>query len=240
MKKMVFILLVLVNVGLMAEEKKEIVIATQSVPGAINRDGSGLYWDIVKMVYKPLGYSIVKKYTLHNEAAEMLRAGNADVLLGSYSNEKEFALYPKYYFDQDVIVAIVRDDAIEEWNGRKSLEGLKVGWIRGYSFDKYLGVQVEVNEFSNRNNGLKLLKNERLDAYIDENNEIKSYIDKGKLDMDLLLKKTILQLKLYPAFAKNEKGKLLSKIWDESMEKLIQTDKFRELYFDSEYTLFPY
>jgi len=240
MKNVLFVLFLILATGLFGEDKKEIVIATESWKGATNRDGSGLYWDVLEMVYKPLGYNIIKKHISYNEAAEMLQASNADIFLGSYIDEKEFALYPKYYFDQDVVVAIYRLDVIDEWKGRKSLENLKVGWVRGYAYDKYLGVSVEANEFSNRNNGLKLLKNERLDAFIDERDDVEPYLEKSGIDRDLFSEKIILQLKLYPAFSKNKKGELLRKIWDERMEKLIETDAFKELYFSSGYTLFPY
>ena len=240
MKLIILIFFLILSPLLLAENSKEIIIATESWKGATNRDGSGLYWDIVQKVYEPLGYTIVKKHKSYNEATEMVRTNNADMFLAAYKNEKSFALYPKHHFDQDIVVAVFRVDAVEEWEGQKSLEGLKVGWIRGYDYDKYLNVDVKVEEMSNRNNGLKQLKNERLDAFLDARDDIKPYLKKAKLNPENFDKKIILQLKLFPAFSETKKGRTLMAIWDKRMKELIKTDEFKNIYFESEYTLFPY
>lgn len=240
MKSTFFLLLFCLSSLVQAENSKEIVIASESWKGATNRDGTGLYWDLVQAIYEPLGYIIIKKHKSYNEAAEMVRVNNADIFLGSYLNEKPYALYPKYHFDQDVIVAIFRNDVIDNWEGEKSLEGLKVGWVRGYDFDKYLKAKVKVVELSNRSNGLKQLKNERLDAFLDDRDDIKPYLHKAKLNSNDFEKKIIMQEKLYPAFAKTKKGRSLKALWDKQMKKLIKNDAFKQIYFESEYTIFPY
>jgi len=236
-----FVFVLLLSCSLMyAKETKEIVIATQSYKGATNRDGSGLYWDILKTVYEPLGYTIIKKYAPYNKAAQMLRSGKADLCLASYKDDKEFALYPKYYFDQKILIAMYNNESIEEWKGKKSLLDLNVGWVRGYDYEKYLNVKVRKQEMSNRTNGIKLLKNERIDVFIDDREDIRPYIARAKLNLKNFTKKIILQLKLYPAFSNNEYGRELQETWDERMKELIKTEAFKELYFNSEYTPFPY
>jgi len=232
--------LTLLSSLLFSQESKDIVVATESWDGATNRDGTGLYWDIIEEVYEPLGYTIIKKYKSYNKATEMVRTHNADMYLAAYKNEKTFALYPKYYFDQDVVLAIYRSDIIEDWKGQGSLKGLKVGWIRGYDYDKYLSQKVKVQEVNTRSNGMKLLKSEHLDAFLDAKEDIAPYLRKAQLDTEYFAKKIILQLKLYPAFAKNKQGEKLMKIWDKRISSLIKTQKFKEIYFHSEYTLFPY
>lgn len=240
MKPLFLLLLLFFTSCTFANENKEIIVASESWKGATNRDGSGLYWDVIKAVYEPLGYTIIKKHLRFNESAEMVRSDNADIFLGAYKNMKSYIVTPKYYFDQKVIVAVFRNEAIEQWEGQESFEGLKMGWVRGYDYDQYLKANVRVEELSNRNNGLKQLKNERLDAFIDDREYLRPYLLKAKLDSDEFTKKIIMQLKLYPGFSKNSKGKRLMAQWDKQMKKLIKTDVFKKLYFESEYTLFPY
>jgi len=117
---------------------------------------------------------------------------------------------------------------------------LTLGWIRGYDYDKFLKVKSKFKESSNRNNGLKQLKSDRIDVFIDDKEDIQDYLAKAKISPKNFAKKIILQLKLYPAFAKTKKGKRLMKIWDDRMKKLILQDDFKELYFNSEYAIFPY
>ncbi len=240
MKTIILVFFILFSSLLSAQEKKEIIVTTESCKGAANRDGSGLYWDIMKMVYEPLGYSITKKFNTYNKSALMLELNKADVHLGSYIDSNEFALYPKYYFDQDIVVAIFRNDSVEEWKGKKSLQDLKVGWLRGHDYDKYLSVYVKAKELSTVENGLKLLGNEHLDAFLDDRDNLKNYLSHSKLNNKEFTKKTIMQLKLYPAFAKTSQGEKLRKIWDKQMESLIETEEFKQLYFNSEYALSPY
>lgn len=240
MKTMILVFFILFSSLLSAQEKKEIIVTTVSGKGTANRDGSGLYWDIMKMVYEPLGYSITKKFNTYNKSALMIESNKADVHLGSYIDSNKFAIYPKYYFDQDIVVAIFRNDAVEEWKGKKSLQDLKVGWLRGHAYDKYLSVYVNAKELSTVDNGLKLLGKEHLDAFIDERDNIKACLPRAKLDNKEFTKKIIMQLKLYPAFAKTSEGKKLRQIWDKQMESLIETEEFKQLYFNSEYALLPY
>lgn len=231
-----FIFLIGVNTLL----AKEITVISEAWDGATNHDGSGLYWDIVQEVYEPLGYTIVKKNASYSKSVEAVRMDRADLWLGSYKDEKTFALYPKYYFDQAVILAVFHSELFEQWKGQKSLEGLKVGWIRGYDYSKYLSSNVVKEEVNTLVNGLKLLKSERIDVFIDNKKDLIEPMQRYRLDNDNYTKKIILQLKLYPAFSNSKKGKELRKIWDERMKELIETTAFKELYFNSEYTLFPY
>lgn len=240
MKSLLFISLISLFSILFALENKEITIATESWDGATNEDGTGLYWDVMKRVYEPLGYTIIKKHTSFKGSEDMLKKGQADMHLGAYKNENDFALYPKYYFDQDIIVAVVRMDVFDEWKGKKSLKGLKVGWLRGYHFDKYMGIKTRNEEFSSRHNAFKLLNNEHLDAFIDVRRLLRPYLSKKNIDMEDLTQKIILQLKVYPAFAKTKFGEELKKVWDKQMKKLIKKEEFKELYFNSEYAQFPY
>jgi len=237
---MKYIVLFIVLVNMNSLLAKEITVISESWAGATNRDGSGLYWDIVQKVYEPLGYTVVKKNASYTKSVEAVRMDQADLWLGSYKDEKAFALYPRFHFDQAVILAVFHSELFEQWKGQKSLEGLKVAWIRGYDYSKYLSAKVISQEVNELANGLKLLKSERIDVFIDNKKDLIEPMQRYRLDNDNYMTKIILQLKLYPAFSNSRKGKELRKIWDERMKELIETNEFKELYFNSEYTLFPY
>lgn len=241
MKFHLFLFIIFYTLSVWAQDSKEIVIATESWEKATNRDGTGLYWDIIDAVYRPLGYTIVKKHTSYTKATQMVQHGQADLWLAAYKDEKDFALYPKHHFDQDVVIALYRSETIEKWQGEKSLKGLKVAWIRGYDYDKYLTEDVEKVEVNSRENGLKLLKSERIGVLLDDRQDLAETLKNYKeFKAPDYLTKIVMQLKLYPAFSNSDKGRKLSKEWDERMHQLIQTEPFKRLYFSSEYALFPY
>lgn len=72
-----------------AQSTKEIIVATESWEDATNRDGTGLYWDIVEAVYTPLGYTIDKKHTSYSKARDLVMANQADMWLAAYKDEKK-------------------------------------------------------------------------------------------------------------------------------------------------------
>jgi len=238
--KVIIIFLVLISSLFSAQNPKEIIVVTESWKGATNRDGTGLYWAIMEKVYAPLGYTIVKKHSSYSRATELVQRKEADCWLGAYKDEKELALYPKYYFDQDVVIALYRSETIEVWRGQQSLEGLKVGWIRGYDFDKYLTTKVKKKELSGRKNGLKLLKSEHIDVFLDDKDDLTDVMETNNFSLKEYTKRVVFQLKLYPAFSKTPRGEKLMKIWDERMKNLIKKREFKEIYYNSNYALFPY
>ena len=82
----------------------------------------------------------------YKRTVEQVRKQKGDAWLGSYANEVDFAIYPKWHYDTDNVVAFFKKKAVNKWSGEASLKGKKVGWLRGYAFDDYFKVKVKKRE----------------------------------------------------------------------------------------------
>ena len=78
-------------------------------------------------------------------------------------------LYPKEVdkLDRDQISALYLSNSKIDWQGQKSLNGAKVGWPRGYRYEKYLNVEFTHYEVSNAPQALAMLRLKKIEFYLD-------------------------------------------------------------------------
>ena len=200
-----------------------------------NKDGSGLYWDIIRAVYEGKQINVDLATYPYKRTVHSVKTNSADAWVGSYRDEEAFAIYPKWHFDADVVVAIYKKEHFSQWNGEATIDGKKVGWIRGYDYDQYLTISLEKTEISTRKSGLGMLKKDRIDVFIDAKSLLeeeiqKPYIQNGFINLPEYEVKRVLQLNLFLGFANTNKGKELAKIWDQRFEAMLDSGEIRKLY----------
>lgn len=241
MLKRIIILILLASICQYTLAKVDkIVVASEEWEGATNKDGTGLYWDIIKEVFQSEGVEVVFQIYPYERAVHMVETGEADAWCGSYADEEEFAIYPKYHFDYDLVTALFLKKYEADWKGEESLKGKNVGWIRGYDYDQYLKVEMKSRELSNRSSALKLIAKERMDYFLDAQVEIESALAKNLIDKSLITTKELLKLKLFLAFIKSPKGKELIKIWDRKIEEMIKSGRLKKIYAKHDYADYPF
>jgi len=212
------------------EEIKNVVAASEEWEKGTNADGSGFYWELLDLIYGAKGIKVDKNVMPYERAVNMVKAGKADLWVGSYANEEEFPIYPQYPMDADIVAAVYKKDKIDLSKGQEALKDKKVGWIRGYSYDSYLDVPVKVTKLDGRASGIKMVIADRLDAFLDAKHDIELELQKGEIDRSGIDVKEILQLKLYMAFANNDKGRELAQIWDSRLKELHDSGELKKFY----------
>jgi polar amino acid transport system substrate-binding protein len=155
-------------------------------------------------------------------------------------DEEENIIYPKWHFDADIVAAIYKKTPDFQWQGEKSLAGKNVGWIKGYGYNDYIDTKFNNKEFKTRAKGLKLLEKGRLDFFLDDQRELELEVAKGNVNADEFAYKTLMNLNIYPAFANNERGQQLSKIYDEGFAKLLEAGEIKKLYKKWNDPMFPF
>lgn len=218
----------------------EIFLVSEEWEGTCNKDGTGVYWDLFRMVYEPVGIQVNCKTMPYDTATEQVRKKEADAWVASYLDEADYALYPTQHFDTDIIQVIFKKGRVAQWRGEASLEGKKVGWVHGYGFDDYLDTHVRKVEAQRHRGLLMLLEKECIDFFMASEWEIDVELAKGEFDMTGYRREPVLGIELYPAFAKTEKGKRLKEIWDRRMAEMKDTEPFKQFYKASEGMHYPY
>ncbi len=223
-------------------ENKEIIIVSESWADATEKDGTGLYWDIMRQVYEPLGYKITYFTTNYSRSAYLVKNQKMDIFLGSYINEQENILYPRWHFDAEQVAAAYKPSVIKDWKGEESLQGRTIGWVKGYGYDEYLvKFNFAIQEVKNRRQGLSLVDSERIDMLIDAYSEIEeAFEDNNKVDRRDFAVSVLTNLKLYPGFSDSERGETLRDIYDERFELLLYNGEIAALFQQYEWEFFPF
>lgn len=213
-----------------ATEVKDINVSSEAWEDATNKDGTGLYWDIIRLIYEPVGVAVKLDTSSYARSVALVKQSRADAWVGSYLDEEEGIIYPKSYFDADVVAAMFIDATGNQWQGEQSLEGKNVGWIKGYELHEYLDVAFNKRELINRDSVVSLLKSGRLDYFIDAVAEFDTHFSEAlKKDTTLRLE-TIKHLNLYLGFANSPKGQKLADIFDERFALILENGSLKKLF----------
>ena len=235
MKKIAFLILFIVFCpifhGAMAGgEPEEIVLASEEWANATNKDGTGLYWDIFRAVYEPVG--IKTKFIIRSckGSVSLVKKNQADAAVGIHPDKIQGALSSRYPFVKDYLLVLFKKNRFEPWNGQETLKNKKIGWIKGYSYDDYLDVPVVKREFLKRESILEQLDDDQIDFFMDTRNDVESVLNKGIIDVTRYTVETVLALERYLVFADNKKGKELKRIFDNRFPRLVQSGEIEKLF----------
>jgi polar amino acid transport system substrate-binding protein len=224
------LLLVCLPVISVADEVSELIVSSEEWEGATQADGTGLYWDILRKVYEPVGVKVNWSIASYARSVALVKQNRADAWVGSYLDEESGIIYPASHFDADDVSALFIKKADQPWRGEASLEGKDVAWIKGYELHEYLDAKFNNRELINRDSVIQLLDLGRLDFFIDARPEIESHFGEVIAKDSRFAVETIKKLNLYLGFANTLKGKRLAEIFDERFPELIKSGELKPLF----------
>lgn len=231
----IYTVLVLCFLSPMAHaEVKDINICTPEWEYYTQKDGTGLYHDLWKLIFTPAGVTLNIKYAPFkrcDHAVKEQKSPDYDVLTAGY--ESEGTLTPKWHLGVDLLSVAYAKKTIADWTGKSQLEHKRVSWLRGYDLDTHGIVPntVKRQELNQIDSGVKQLASGRTDFLIDYHKALKKIIQEEKLEDTIALAPNVLNgPKYYMIFANTPRGKALAKIWDDGMKKLSQSGKLQAMY----------
>lgn len=208
----------------------EIIMASEEWTNATNRDGTGLYWDIFRAVYEPVGIKTKFIIQSYDGSVKLVKKNQVDAAVGIYPERVRGALFSRYPFVKDYVLALFKKNKLSQWEGPESLQNKKVAWIKGYAYDEYLEIPVIKKEFYYRDNILRRLDNDQVDFFLDTRNDMESVLSKGIVEISQYTVETVLELDRYLVFADNRKGKKLKKIFDIRFPHLVESGEIERLF----------
>jgi len=214
--------------------KKINIVAPELENGATN-EGSGIYFELLKLIYSPIGIIVKTEIAPFIRVNMLLTKNKIDASVSFYSaevallNGLDYFKTPKNPINTERLLAIFKNNS-DEWNFPNSLKGKRVAWMDGYNFEKGIPVDYEYQRVTSQLQGLKLLEMGRIDYYIDNEFDIKRTIKKFNFDAQQYSMQLILEYKLYVAFSKTQKGNKLIKLFDCRMDELRESGELEKLY----------
>ncbi len=242
MKKLIlFSIIMMFSSFLFAENKNSFYVVCAEWEGYTNSDGTGAYWEVIKKVFSSTGIKVKTKVYPWSRAEKMVKGKKADAIVGDYyykeKDGKDF-LYPKWHISvEDSLTIFYKKGTLKNLDkkGISSLKGKRVGWIRGYDFDKTLlnGINVKKKELSKIIQGLKMVTKGRIDVFLDYKTTITSEakksgfkIDKNKYGLEIIKPGN----KLFVVFSNSERLKRIIKIFDTRMTQLAKSGEIDKIF----------
>ncbi len=204
--------------------------------GYTNEDGTGVYWEIVKAVYEPLGYKIHTNVFPWKRAEYMVETKKTDALVGDYyypNKDGKERLYPVWHISIEeplVAIFIKGDHKIKDFN---SLKNKSIVWLRGYDFDSiYLkDIPHTMLETDSIKKGLKLISLDCCDVFLDYISNIENAAK--KININPAFFETVVVKKgnkLFLNFLNTEKSKEFIKIYDKRIPELLKSGELEEIF----------
>lgn len=208
----------------------EIVLASDNWHKLTMTDGSGLYFDLIRAVYEPIGIRVKFIMSPYARTVTMVEKKIVDGWVASFENEQTFPLYPKWHFDRNRQLAVsLKSDKIP-CKSVENLRGKSVIWLRDFNLDKYIHVPMKFQEIDEISGMFSMLEAHRASYFIGAETDIREAAKSNKIDTALFSFDFLMNLKLYVAFANTQRGKQFKTIWDSRMEKLHSDPAFRKIY----------
>jgi len=239
-------LLSIVTVPAWSQSIKSIKLATEEWEDNTNADGSGSFFEIIEATFAMSDIKMEFVIVPYERSVEMTRNGEVDAWVAAYDEEEDFALFPEWHFDADIVTAVYKTSRFPDFDGIDSLNGKIVSWIRGYAYDEYIEEDMQVYRLDKRTSAMEMLVRDRIDIYLDAQAEIgvmtedPDFNQKIKFNPDSYEFHEILRLKLFLAFSDTPRSRELIKIWDENFPKLLESGEVQRIYNEYEVETYPF
>lgn len=243
MKKLAFLLIIIQSLTSwsdnynfkQAEFKREHIKKMSAVApvweGYTNSDGTGLYWEVIKSIYEPVGIKVKVKNIPWNRAMKMVtKYRTYNSIIGEYRDSEENLIFPNYPIDVEYMSVLSKSNT-PMFNGYESLTGKKVGWIKDYEVIPESRRNFSLKEFRDIEQGIKLLESGKIDYLIEEGDEIESAIEKLSLSPEEYKVAEMPEgTDVYMGFSVDNLSRELIEIYNERVYDLVENGKMAAIY----------
>lgn len=205
----------------------KVTLASEAWDGYTNADGSGLAWDVMRKVFEPAGFTVQTRTEPYTRAVGLAQRGEVDGWVGSYRDEVEDVLYPRWHYDSDPIYALGL--ATSKAPSLATLGEYRLAWVHGYKYETYLPNVRRFNQIRRRDGILPMLQHGRADFYIDAFTEAQEVLNQAQ-DPSIFRLTHLTQLPLYVGFADNEHGRGLRAVFDRRMDSLVKSGELKSIF----------
>lgn len=222
--------LTVLTTPVLAEDSGNIIItAGPSWKNFTNQDGSGLYHDIIKLVFAD--FSIQHIYASSDQANELVAVGRADIKLCETNFEPPLLLAKQPMYE-NAFYTLYLKERIGNWRGVETLAGKKLVWREGYYSQVDFPVEIISNPVRSGESALMMVILGRADFYVDDMALIKQTFAAAEEDLDLnrFGIKMIGSRKYYPVFSDTERGRKLRDYYQREFKRLYREGALQQIY----------
>jgi polar amino acid transport system substrate-binding protein len=211
---------------------KTISIVAPVWEGYTNKDGTGVYWEVLKEIYEPLGISVKPKNVPWNRAMKMVsKYRTYNGIVGEYRDSEEDVIFPMYAIDIEYLSVLSKNSSNVTFKDLDSLTGKTVGWIKDYEVIVKSNRDFKLREFRNIKQGIELLNAGKIDFLIDDWDEIAAAMKEANMTPENYSVDEMPEGKdIYTAFSVDNLSKELIKIYNERIPVLAKSGRLEAIY----------
>jgi len=223
-----FLLIISLAGILHADEPKTLVIAGPSWDNFTNRDGSGLYHDLIREIFA--GYAIQHIYVPTIQANMMIANGRADIKMCDTKEIESLVLAQQAMYENDFYALYVRKN--QQSGEQISIKDKRLVWRAGYYSQLDFPFPVTFTEVRSGASALEMVIYNRADFYIEDLALIKeSFAELGvKFDPQRFGLEVVGTRKYFPVFANSQRGKILRTHYEQEIKRLLKEGKLQYIY----------
>ena len=226
------ILLALLLTGVAAaSEITEIVTTSPAWNTFTNKDGSGLYHEVLRDVFALYNLPVRHEYAKSNRAEELVRLNNADMMTCDDlpSPSLVLARYPLY---TNNFYAFFNKEHIGPWKGVQSLRGKEVLVQPGYYAPENFPVPVNLREVMTGTQAVSMILLGRADFYVDDLTLIRESLRQNTLafEQEDFIIEEVGTRSYYPLFNTTDRGKRIRRMYEEGLLKLFREGRLQPIY----------
>ncbi len=211
---------------------RKIRIATPYWEDFTNKDGTGVYFDLLRAVYEPMDVRVKYELVPWKRAELMIRQQDADAGLAEFYNPdyEPAILYPRYPMDSEIVCVVYKKERFGQWHGQESLKNKKVAWIRGYDYHKNLGVKVKYYEVDSQKQAWGMMDIDRVDCFMASIEEIENYMSEHDISSRDYPIQEVITKQLYMWFNNSQRSRTLIDIYDQQIPRLLESGVLERIF----------
>jgi len=195
--------------------------------GFTDYDGTGFYNELINEIYPSPTYAVEVNYFPWKRSLRHL--SQADIhMTGAMPKNNEFYQSDKPLLKANIVMVSKTQKGFDERDLKNKIGAYRSGYDDAI-FYAVMPSYVSGIAVQNVSQGLSLLKQGKVDFYVDTQNMTYQLFGES-IQRKELFSKEVGHLQLYWSFAKTEKGKRLKRQFDKRMKSLEQNGTLSELY----------
>lgn len=209
---------------------EELFVVSDEWKNSAQKDGSGLFFDIVREVYQSPQYTIKTSVYPYKRTVEMVKKGDAHIVLGPYAGElsdSDFILPKVHLFVDDIMYIYYKPNTPIPPKNYLEVISKPLGWYLGYGYEKYMPKTIKFREYRDSVDIAKVLERGKSISYFIIPDAL---IDRDTYPKAKFGKEHLMWVRLFSAFQNSSTGKKLVNHWDKRMPHLIKDGTIKKLF----------
>ncbi len=197
-------------------------------------DGTGLYFDIIRAVFKGEPVTLEFVYQPVRRGIELMKRGKGSAVVGlwhqRHSAETDDYVTDGLPLDVEIVSAVFPVHSTWTWQRLRSEQEARYAWVKGYEYGAALDLPRQARVPSSIN-GLKMLDKNHIDGFIDDQFYVTKVIRKtSQFEPHNYRIEPILTRNMYLAFRPDAQGKQWLAIYRKNMASLLREGKLHTLF----------